>query len=64
MKQVRITFDVDCETGDYDVAFKNVSNPGEMMDLVPILVILKRVMDNVVKKENLKLENSPDERLN
>ncbi len=43
MKRIRVTFEVDLDTGDYDVTYNNASAPGEPIDLTRTLAVMRKV---------------------
>lgn len=45
--KARIILDVDTETGDYEMQFRNVSKPGEPMDAGRIMELVRRAFAQV-----------------
>lgn len=48
--KVRVEMEVDLLTGNYDVKFHNLSNPGDEIDLTKVSKVATRVLDNVAVK--------------
>lgn len=47
MADVRITVDLNTESGEYSILFNNISNPGVSMDAGEIFRLLREVTKNV-----------------
>jgi len=54
--EVRVIVDLNMETGEYEVTFKNISNPGESMEYSDVAVVLQRVLQNLTAKVDCKGE--------
>ena len=48
--EVRVIIDMNIETGEYDVTFRNISDPGGTMDYNYISEMLRRVLYNLDNK--------------
>ena len=42
-KKIRVILDLDCETGEWDMEYKNTGNPGCSMDYMLIRNMLKAI---------------------
>jgi len=42
--KIRVTFEIEPDTGDYEVQYQNVSEPGQSIDLTRVMKIMKRVI--------------------
>ncbi len=49
-RKIRVTIDVDTKTGDYDVEFRNLSDPGGSIDQTVLTEVLRRAMDDFLGK--------------
>ena len=49
--KVRCEIDVDLESGDYEMRFRNVSQPGARMDFVQIQPVMRRVFEDVARRQ-------------
>ena len=48
--QVRITIDLEWETGEYDIVFKSLSDPGSSIDYTTLRKVLNRVFTDLDNK--------------
>lgn len=44
MSKVRVTIDLDYATGDYEVQYNNVSEPGVPLDFTKTMALVKRIV--------------------
>ena len=56
-KRIRIIFDVELNTGEYETKFENVSNPGCGMDYMVINKIIQRIFKDVSKQVGISDNN-------
>jgi len=45
--KVRVTVEIDMESGDYDMTFSNLSDPGRPIDLTAVLDVLGLISPDV-----------------
>ena len=50
MREIRVTIDIDLDSGEYNVSFRNLSNPGEDMQYDKISFYLNKVIKNLDNK--------------
>lgn len=50
MKKIRIIFDVDVETGDFKIEYKNITYPGESIDYTFLVRIIAKIFNRITAR--------------
>jgi hypothetical protein len=61
MKKIRVSIEIDVSTGEYELTWNNLSNPGESIDLYTLIEATRRVVNDFGDRQTGKVETTAAE---